>query len=106
MIHDALNAAVQEIAAKQLPEVVGFQFNAANRIFLVGLKHGAWIENVERSKERLELLQEISFQIYEGTRRTLERYLPGKKWKYDWHIDPNGTFGLGATVMSFRWSDA
>lgn len=105
MTPEILHLAVQEIAAKRLPRVVGFQTNAAHRVLLVGLRPGAWISNAERSRERLEVLQEMSFVIYEGIRLSLERLIPGKEWNCEWYEDREGTFVPGGSIMSFRWKD-
>lgn len=106
MTEEILHAAIQEIAAKRLPKIAGFQANVDHRVLLVGLKPGAWIGNAERSRERLEVMQEISYEIYEGVRLTLERLIPGKIWKYEWYADLEGAFVPGGSVMSFRWSDS
>ena len=62
--------------------------------------------NAERSRERLEVLQEISYVIYEGVRLTLERLIPGKQWDCQWYADRDGLFDPRGSVMSFRWSDS
>jgi hypothetical protein len=100
-----LETIVQELAAMKLPKIAGFQFNAINRIFLVGLKGGAWIANGERSQERLEVVQEISYIIMEAVLLTLQHHLPGREWRSNWRPDHEGIFGSGGSIMSFRWSE-
>ncbi len=100
-----LEAAVRELAAKRLPKIAGYQFNVHHRVFLVQLDGGAWVANAERSRERLEVLQEISYDITEAVLLTLTRLLPGKKWECGWGSDVQRDHYHGATVMSFRWRD-
>ena len=49
----------------------------------------------------MEVVEEIGYTVMEEVLLTLKRHLPGKKWQSDWHPDDEGSFGPGASVMSF-----
>jgi hypothetical protein len=100
----ALEAAVKEVATMQLPRVVGFAANAANRCLQVALAPGTWIVNAELSKERREVADQIISDLNMAIFPVLKRHFPTESW--DLRLTPDDESfarqGITAACLTYR----
>ena len=103
MKSEALQAAIDELSAMDLPNVTGFRAELKRKELLVGL--GPDRLGLQVQKETREFVEARRGEAEGPILQVLEKQVPGK-WTVQWSKDDWGHFaedGRG-TVLIFSWS--